>query len=542
MLTWIIGLLIFSFMNGYIYKRIAKGLGLSSSQRYTLIFFLVIMGSLYFVGSLIRSLFSLEVYSIHYVGGLWLFRILILFILIFLETGMSMVFPSKTRWWVIGTVALFAVSVLQAILSFPYGSKIPGDINILSIITQIGIFFLVVFIIYKIIVETLKLPLKKRGSLIILFTIGAILNLFLNLGIGLLSFMFGIYAVVYARVTAGLHLSKKIKKMLLALFGMGFVFSLPQMTFWGNGLGVPFLYYIGGIWFGLLAMAFTLFILESGISIFWKSHFRLRVIIVLILLATASGYGVFNGTRGPEVKNLTIPIKKLPENMSGFTIVQLADLHLGDIFSTGWLQKTVEKTNQLKPDLVVITGDLIDHGIKDYDTYTPILGQLKSTFGIIAVTGNHEYYNNRLKPFLEMAKKSGIRVLRNEWLIIGDGMGEIQIAGINDPTAGAFEDSRPDIKIATKDVDPQKPLILLSHQPGFFPEAVSQGVDLQLSAHTHAGQIPPMDLITYLVYSYPYGLYREGDSYIHTTCGTGLWGVPMRLFSRNEITRITLVK
>ena len=169
------------------------------------------MAGVYFAGSLIRLLFSLEVYPLNYVGTVWTLRIITLCVLCFLETGMSMVYPAKTRRWVIGALVLFAVFVLLTIINFPYGSEIPENLDTPSMFIPTGILFLVIFVNYKIIVETLKLPLKKRGGLIILFSSGVFLNLFSEFG-NLLSLMFGIYAVVYARVTAGLNFSKKKKK------------------------------------------------------------------------------------------------------------------------------------------------------------------------------------------------------------------------------------------------------------------------------------------------------------------------------------------
>jgi predicted MPP superfamily phosphohydrolase len=304
------------------------------------------------------------------------------------------------------------------------------------------------------------------------------------------------------------------------------------------------------------------------VSPFYPSHSRVRVIIVLTILALAYGYAVYNGSRVPVVKELTIPIKTLPKNMSGFTIVQLTDLHLGDIVSPGWLRKTVEKTNGLKPDLIVITGDLCDTA--NFEKYIDSLGKLKAKYGIIAVTGNHDEYS--IDTFLEIAARTGMRVLRNQWVTVAGG---IQVVGIDDPTFHGG-DSMPDLKAAmktpwhggpiccansfvsvfirflvrarhykeaaTKKIDTEKPVILLSHQPDVFDEARQLGVDLQLSGHTHAGQIPPWNIVISLTYRYPYGLYRKGDSYIYTSSGTGLYEVPMRLMSNNEIVRITLVR
>ncbi len=537
MLLWVLLLLMYGFMNYYIYKRISLGFRLSSGQKTLLKFVIIAASGLYPTAHFVQFIFSINTYPLLHAGVIWILGTLALCTLCFLETGLTLVFPSKTRWWLTGALVLFVLYIYFLSTMLDFGERIPGYLDVAKATRMFGFLFLIVFTFYKIIVGTLKLTDKKKGGLIILFSTGFFFNL-MGMAIGLLSMMFGIYAVVFARVSTGLNLSKKKKRFIMALFFVGFAISVPQMTWWGNGLGIPLLYFAGGTWYGLIAMAITLFILESGVSLFLSSYRRLRVIIVLILLALAVSYGVFNGTMVLKVKELKIPMKKLPENLSGLTIVQWSDFHLGDILTEAWLQKTVEKTNALEPDLVVITGDLTDHGFKNKERYIALLKHLKARFGIMAVTGNHEYYWNRFPIFNEISKKVGIRVLRNEAVTLSNG---IQIAGINDPTARRFGENRPDLGAALKNVDFQKPVILLSHKPGYFEVAKERGVDLQLSGHTHAGQIPPMDIISKLVYPYFYGLYQEGDSYIHVSCGTGLWGIPMRIFSQNEITKITLV-
>ena len=164
-------------------------------------------------------------------------------------------------------------------------------------------------------------------------------------------------------------------------------------------------------------------------------------------------------------------------------------------------------------------------------------GRLKHGTGY-ACTGNHEYYAG-VDEFLKMAEESNIRVLLNEHVVIAD---TIVLAGVNDSSEKRMSGPGDDLEKALAGADLNKPVVLLSHQPDVFKQAHKAGVNLQLSGHTHAGQIPPMDLIVQLYFKYTYGLYREGTSYIYTTCGTGTWGPPMRLFSRSEIVKIVLEK
>jgi predicted MPP superfamily phosphohydrolase len=259
--------------------------------------------------------------------------------------------------------------------------------------------------------------------------------------------------------------------------------------------------------------------------------------IALGIIGFISLYSLVNGLRKPVVRNITVPIKKLPKELSGFSIVQLSDLHMEVYKSRSQVPYIVDTVNALKPDLIVITGDLIEGDICDNPEFCEHLKRLKATHGVVAVTGNHEFYSG-IKNFLKLANKSNIRVLRNDCFTIAD---SLQIIGLDDDDARRFGSKGPDLDTAINGCNLSKPIILLYHRPVNFDQAIQKGVDLQLSGHTHAGQIPPMDLLVCLYYKYPIGLFKKNGSTIYTTSGTGYWGPPMRFLSRNEIVKITLV-
>ncbi len=167
-----------------------------------------------------------------------------------------------------------------------------------------------------------------------------------------------------------------------------------------------------------------------------------------------------------------------------------------------------------------------------------MLLELKAKHGVLAVTGNHEFYAG-IDLFLELARKSNWRVLRNETWSLDN---KLDVIGLDDDAGRGFKSPGPDLEAALRTPTANVPRVLLYHRPNSFAEAVSRGVDLQLSGHTHAGQIPPMDLLVWLTYRYPAGLYRLGRSHIHTSAGTGTWGPPMRFLSRSEIVELTLVR
>ena len=228
----------------------------------------------------------------------------------------------------------------------------------------------------------------------------------------------------------------------------------------------------------------------------------------------------------------------MPVEASGFTLVHLSDLHLGPLTSVDRLRGIVDRVNGPSPDLVVITGDLIDPDIDQEATFCRCLEAIKARHGVLAVAGNHDYQAG-YERFLRVARCSNITVLQNERRLIA---GAIQVAGVDEAAGRSFAEGGPDLAKALAGSDPDRPVILLAHQPDGFDRAVRKGIDLQLSGHSHAGQIPPLDGLVWLISPYSYGLVAKGRSQIYTSCGTGTSGPPMRLFSRNEIVRFTLVR
>jgi len=354
------------------------------------------------------------------------------------------------------------------------------------------------------------------------------------------SIYLGIHFYVYSRITAGLMLSSSVCRYLRLFFliaAFSFLFgeflNRRITSFWIKPFAEA-----GSIWIGVICIAFTVFVISDVFRIFFHGvSFRYySVVFSLAVTFLASAYSLYNVARAPVMKELKIKTGKLPQKLSGFVIIQISDLHINFLKSERWLNKIIEKTNMENPDLVVITGDLIDADLCRLDGFCDVLRKIKSKYGVFAVTGNHEFYAG-VGMFLEIAKNSNIKVLRNEKTTIA---GAFELAGIDDKAGRRFSEVGSDLNSALKNCDFTKPVILLSHQPDIFDEAKKLGVDLQLSGHTHAGQLPPMDLITMFYFKYPFGLYQKSGSYLYTTSGTGIWGPPMRLFSRNEIVKIVL--
>lgn len=275
----------------------------------------------------------------------------------------------------------------------------------------------------------------------------------------------------------------------------------------------------------------------------------------LATMGTASalvGYALYQGLRRVAVRRLAVTLQKLPAELSGFRIVQLTDVHIGPTLDGRWLRQVVEQVNALDADAIAITGDLVDGPVAKLREHVAPLAELRARHGVFFVTGNHEYYAG-VDEWLDELRRLGLRVLRNERVTLrpssspGDrgasssGSGAaIDFLGVDDYHSSTFPGHGPDLARAVAGRDAQVPAVLLAHQPAAVSEAAQCGVDLQLSGHTHGGQIWPWGIFVRLQQPYIAGLHRHGQTQLYVSCGTGYWGPPMRLNAPAEITEITL--
>ena len=251
-----------------------------------------------------------------------------------------------------------------------------------------------------------------------------------------------------------------------------------------------------------------------------------------------SGVGLASVLRRVKVETVRVPIAKLPKALSGYKIVQLTDVHVGPTIGRAFIEQIVRTTNALDPDMVAITGDLVDGSVADLGALVEPLKELRAKDGVFFVTGNHEYYSGA-DQWIAHLEKLGIRVLRNERLELREGL---DLAGVDDTSAHNFGHGHgQDVGRAMKDRDASKALVLLAHQPKAVLEACKHGVDLQLSGHTHGGQIWPWGYAVRLDQPHVAGLHDHEGTAIYVSRGTGYWGPPMRIAASPEITRIELV-
>lgn len=247
-----------------------------------------------------------------------------------------------------------------------------------------------------------------------------------------------------------------------------------------------------------------------------------------------SGAGVVSALSSVAVKRVKVAIDGLRDE--GLRIVQISDVHIGPTIGKTFLAEIVAHINGLAPDAVVITGDLVDGSVAELEEHVAPLADLKAKHGVFFVTGNHEYYSGADAWIAHLAKL-GVRTLRNERVAIGG----IDLAGIDDHSASGGGHGS-DLPKALLGRDPSRPCVLLAHQPRGIELADELGVDLQLSGHTHGGQLFPWNFMVRLQQPFVAGLHKLRKAQIYVSRGTGYWGPPMRVGAPAEITEVELVK
>jgi predicted MPP superfamily phosphohydrolase len=261
-------------------------------------------------------------------------------------------------------------------------------------------------------------------------------------------------------------------------------------------------------------------------------------VTMLILAFSYIVKGLIGGIKRPVLNKVDVYIKDL--GFDELTIVQLSDVHIGNTIGKAFVQECVDRINALKPDIVVITGDLVDRKIENAKDDLSPLKELQSTFGTYFVLGNHEYYHGA-EDIANYMPELNVKALLNESVIIRDGDKALNLVGINDLQSISFETLPIDTYRAFENVDKTVPTILLSHQPKSIELVKDKVYDLMLSGHTHGGQIFPFGFLVMLQQPFLAGLHAVTSSkQIFVSRGTGYWGPPVRVFAPSEISILTL--
>ncbi len=355
-------------------------------------------------------------------------------------------------------------------------------------------------------------------------------------------FLFGSHYLLYFSLVKIFSIANPAHKIILlsVIFILAVSFILSSiLAHWRENFFTRAFYFVSSFWQG-----FVVNLLIAAVLV-WLFVWLARVVNINIssiilgitffsLAVIFSSLGYLNAMH-PVIKNISVNIPNLPEAWHGKKIVQLSDVHLGHIYRKEFMQLVVKKVNAIKPEIVVITGDLFDGMDGEINLPVQPLNNLKTEKGTFFVTGNHETYLGVEKIFATL-EKNKIRILQDEIVDI-DGL---KLIGISYPIRGEVKDIVA-ILNSLKNEYYNQPNILLYHEPKQI-EAISQGgVNLQLSGHTHQGQMFPFNLITKAIYrGYDYGLHKIGDYTLYTTNGVGTWGPPIRIGNKSEIVVITL--
>ncbi|MFJ6794808.1 metallophosphoesterase [Streptomyces sp. NPDC091268] len=266
-----------------------------------------------------------------------------------------------------------------------------------------------------------------------------------------------------------------------------------------------------------------------------------RVFVARVLggaaVAVASGVvagGAHGVLRGPRVKRVRVPLAKLPRAAHGFRIAVVSDVHLGPVLGRAHTRRIVDTVNRTQPDLIAVVGDLVDGSVADLGPAAEPLRLLRARHGAYFVTGNHEYFSGA-RQWIDHVRELGLTPLENARRALP----HFDLAGVND-VQGESEGHGPDFGAALGDRDRSRTAVLLAHQPVVIHDAVRHGVDLQLSGHTHGGQLWPGNLVAELANPTVAGLERYGDTQLYVSRGAGAWGPPVRVGAPSDITVVEL--
>ena len=319
----------------------------------------------------------------------------------------------------------------------------------------------------------------------------------------------------------------QVATVAIGLFGTSFPFTMRLGRRLSREAARPWLL-LGYMWFGF-ATYLLLGAAASHVAVAFGADGRQAAELCGALSIVVVLAGALNVARGPVVKHVRVPLANLP--VASYTIAHLTDVHIGNVLGREFAEQVVQKVNAIRPDLVVITGDLVDGRLSELRPHIEPLRSLRAKDGVYAVTGNHEYYWN-VDPWMQHIRSLGVHVLRNEHVVIG---GVFSLAGVDDASAAE------DVPRAVAGRDPALPLLLLAHHPRTIERAMKEGVDLQLSGHTHGGQLLPLGWLARLFDPKVSGLGRFGRTWLYVSQGTGFWGPPVRVGTTCEIASITLV-
>lgn len=374
---------------------------------------------------------------------------------------------------------------------------------------------------------------------------------------------------VVSGLSFGLHLYalQRLQVMLSPSLDLGVFSTSPEVQFasWPLAIGLTvfmcsyftigkllsprsfrWLAWASSLWMGALALIFiwggAYHIVEKLLEQFGQTAPKHTGLLPFTAALLMWGIGVRNALNPPRLEQVTLQSAALPDSLCGLRIVQISDIHIGPTLGKSFLQDIVTRIDTLKPDLIVITGDLVDGDVAMLREDVAPIFELTAPLGVFFITGNHELISG-VDPWVQHLEKGGITVLQNDSQVLEHNNTPFNLVGVEDWDSARFHPTRtPSLGEALRSADTTRFTILLAHQPKAIQEACKQGIDIQLSGHTHGGQIAPFSYLIYLDQPYRRGLYQVEETLLYVNEGTGYWGPPLRIGTRSEITELTLQK
>lgn len=356
----------------------------------------------------------------------------------------------------------------------------------------------------------------------------------------------GVVGIILVPTLASTKIQTLAGSLGLLILWTGIIMLLPSRH-WQNRTWASLAYRLGALCMGLLSILLGLAILQD-ITFFiikvWGpsswNHLELGKDLAELSLLGTGGlmiWGWTNTLRGPRTTTYKLPIRRIPAETSPLRIVQVSDWHIHETTPSQQINSVIEQINRLKPDLVIMTGDIVDGPLTELADRAKRLQEIKAAMGIFFVTGNHEYFSGA-DDWIGFLTTMGIQVLQNQSVILSHQGVSVLLAGINDPVG---QKEPVNIVLQRFSTRPGMIRILLSHRPNFAPLAEAAGFDLQFSGHTHGGQFWPWTWFVEATQPYASGLNSRNTLQIITSRGTGYWGPPLRLGSPTEIICVDLI-
>lgn len=325
--------------------------------------------------------------------------------------------------------------------------------------------------------------------------------------------------------------------------------ALPALMLLGHARRLDWAARIGDVLLGLIWVVFTWAVIGDVVKLPLRllgvgEPVRSRAVAagVLVVSLVLAVWGYVEAMRVPRVRRVDVTLPRLGAGLDGLRVVLLTDTHYGPINRERWSKRVTEVVNGLDPDVVCHTGDIADGTVDQRRAQAAPLGDIRAVLARTYVTGNHEYFGEA-QGWLDHMRELGWEPLHNRHVTVERGGDRLVVAGVDDRTAAGSGNPghRADHAAALAGADPDLPVLLLAHQPQQVTKAAEHGVDLQLSGHTHGGQIWPFHYLVRLDQPSVQGLTRHGDrTQLYTSRGTGFWGPPFRVFAPSEISVLTL--